>query len=120
QIIAAVVGAGFVIGIQAAAILAYGNLSRFDILQSEALISAAPALDSWVWLPARAAMGDPVPLLATLVVGFGAFGAVVTWASSSFGCHALAAGSLAPTRARKNAAYAFRPASQKQVLRRKE
>ena len=120
QIIAAVVGAGFVIGIQAAAILAYGNLSRFDILQSEALIGAAPDLDSLLWVPARAAMGDQGALIATLIVGFGAFVAVVAWASSSFGRHALATGSITRTHARTSTATTFRPTSQKQALRRKE
>src|SRR5690606_36381508 len=66
QIIAAIVGAGFVIGIQAAAILAYGNLSRFEVLQSDAVVTAAPELGSWLWLPARAAMGD-LPALAAIL-----------------------------------------------------
>ena len=35
QVVAAVIGAGFVIGIQLAAILAYGTPSRFAFLQSD-------------------------------------------------------------------------------------
>jgi ABC-2 type transport system permease protein len=41
QIVAAVIGAAFVIGLQAAAILSYGSLSRFAALQSDWM---APAL----------------------------------------------------------------------------
>lgn len=120
QVIAAIVGAGFVIGIQAAAILAYGSLSRFDVLQSEELLLAAPDLDGLLWLPARAAMGDPAALTAVAVLGFGTFAAVVALTASSFGRHALAAGSVSRTQAGRTRAAAFRPASQGQALRRKE
>lgn len=120
QIIAAIVGAGFVIGIQVAAIMAYGSLSRFEILQSDLVLAAAPDLSSWFWLPARAAMGDLAALAVVAALGFGAFVAVVVFASSSFGRHALAAGSIAQTHARAGRAQGFRPATQKQALRRKE
>ena len=53
QIIAAIVGAAFVIGIQAAAIISYGTMSRFAFLQSADVVSHAPDLGSLVWLPAR-------------------------------------------------------------------
>ncbi|MCS6759754.1 MAG: permease, partial [Candidatus Devosia euplotis] len=43
QIVAAIVGAGFVIGLQGAAILYYGKMSRFTILQSAEPVAAAPA-----------------------------------------------------------------------------
>ena len=58
QILAAVIGAGFVIALQIAAILSYGTLSRFAVLTSDAAAAFAPALDSLVWWPARAALGD--------------------------------------------------------------
>src|SRR4051812_38326896 len=58
QIIAAVIGAGFVIALQVAAILSYGTLSRFAILTSDAAAAFAPGPDSPVWWPARAALGD--------------------------------------------------------------
>ena len=120
QIIAAIVGAGFVIGIQAAAILAYGSLSRFDVLQSEELLLAAPDLGSLLWLPARAAMGDPIAVAVVMVFGFGSFLAVVALTASSFGRHALAAGSVSRTRASRARTATFRPSSQGQTLRRKE
>ena len=53
QILAAVVGAAFVIGIQAAAILSYGTLSRFAVLQSQAVVARAPARRSYWRHPAR-------------------------------------------------------------------
>src|SRR6202045_734901 len=58
QVVAAVIGAAFVIGLQVAAILSYGTISRVSVLQSSAVLGHAPDLDSLVWWPARAAMGD--------------------------------------------------------------
>src|ERR1700722_3698927 len=37
QVLAAIIGAAFVIGLQVAAILSYGTLSRADVLQSQTL-----------------------------------------------------------------------------------
>ena len=42
QIVAAVIGAAFVIGLQIAAILSYGDLSRFAVLESDWLVALAP------------------------------------------------------------------------------
>ena len=39
QIVAAIIGAGFVIGIQAAAILSYGTMNRFAVLQSADVVA---------------------------------------------------------------------------------
>jgi len=58
QIIAAIVGASFIIGIQLAAISSIGRFSRIEFLNSVAVINAVPDLSSWVWLPANALMGD--------------------------------------------------------------
>src|SRR5438874_6954323 len=66
QILAAIVGAGFVIALQVAAILSYGTLSRFAVLTSDAAATYAPDLDSLVWRPARAALGDGEALLLLL------------------------------------------------------
>src|SRR5579872_6091383 len=49
QILAAIVGAGFVIALQVAAILSYGTLSRFAVLTSDAVVAFAPNDDSIVW-----------------------------------------------------------------------
>ena len=48
QIVAAIIGASFVIGLQVAAILSYGSLSRIALLQSEWLIARAPDVGSAV------------------------------------------------------------------------
>ena len=58
QIVAAVIGASFVIGLQVAAILSFGSLSRMALLQSQWLIARAPDVGSAFWWPARAVMGD--------------------------------------------------------------
>jgi ABC-2 type transport system permease protein len=65
QIVAAVIGASFAIGVQFGAILSYGTPSRVVLLQSEALTSYAPDSGSILWWPARAILGD---LLALAVV----------------------------------------------------
>lgn len=120
QIIAGVVGAGFVIGIQAAAILAYGNMSRFLILQSAELVTAAPDPSSPLWWPARAAMGDLVALAVVALLGFGSLASVILVTSSSFGRLAIAAVGVSKAAGRQRRRTSFRRRSQKQVLRLKE
>ena len=121
QIIAAIVGAGFVIGIQAAAIIYFGNMSRFSILQSADLIAAAPSLDSAFWLPARALLGDGLGLAVLLTTGLGALVGMIALTASNYGHHAISAAGLSHVRRqRRPADRPFRPASQRQVLRRKE
>ena len=66
QILAAIIGAGFVIALQIAAILSYGTLSRFAVLTSSAVAGFAPDAESIVWWPARAMLGDGQALLGLL------------------------------------------------------
>jgi ABC-2 type transport system permease protein len=121
QIVAAVIGAGFVIGIQAAAILYYGNMSRFALFQSADVIAAAPEAGSILWAPARAAMGDLGLLAGVLVIGLGALVVTIALTASSYGRHAISAAGLSHIRSRRRpAARGFRPASQRQVLHIKE
>jgi ABC-2 type transport system permease protein len=120
QIIAGIVGAGFVIGIQAAAILAYGNMSRLSVLQSAELIAAAPDLSSALWWAARAAMGDPSALIAIAIFGFGSLAAVIAFTSASFGRLAIAAVAVSKAASGQQRQTAFRRSSQKQALRLKE
>src|SRR6185312_5619532 len=91
QIVAALVGAGFIIGIQAAAILSYGTMNRFAVLQSADFIALAPDPGNPVWLPARAAMGDGMALMLVMLVGFGALAIAITVSATSFSKHAIAA-----------------------------
>src|SRR5215469_6509859 len=58
QILAAIIGAGFVIALQIAAVMSYGALSRFAVLTSDAAARVAPNGHSLVWWPARAVLGD--------------------------------------------------------------
>ena len=78
QIVAAIVGAGFIIGIQAAAIFYYGSISRMALFQSPEVIAAAPEVNSLVWLPAKAAMGDPVALPVLAAAAFAFLGLVIS------------------------------------------
>ena len=58
QVVAAVIGAAFVIGLQIAAIFSAGTLSRFAALQSDWMLAHAPDIGSAFWWPARAVLGD--------------------------------------------------------------
>ena len=121
QIVAAIIGAGFVIGVQAAAILYYGDFSRFALFQSQALIDAAPDIDSAFWLPAKAAMGDVGGLLTMLAIGLGALALAIVVSASSYGRLAISAAGLNHVASqRRPSVRAFSPASQRQVLRLKE
>jgi ABC-2 type transport system permease protein len=121
QIVAAVIGAGFVIGVQAAAILYYGDFSRLALFQSQAIVDAAPALDNLLWLPAKAAMGDGTALLTMLTIGLTALVLAIAVSASSYGRLAISAAGLSHIASqRRPSIRAFQPASQRQMLRRKE
>jgi len=121
QIVAAIIGAGFIIGLQAGAILSYGTLNRFAVFQSPDFIAHAPDPSSPLWLPARAATGDPIALAIVMVVGLGALFLAIVGSASSFSHFAIATADISRTRVRQRSAPApFRPMSQKQVLRQKE
>ena len=120
QIVAAVIGAAFVIGLQVAAILSYGTISRFSVLESAGVIGHAPALASWFWLPARAALGDASALAVVAGAGLVMVAFAVTVFSGSFGDHVVAASSVAFTPERQRQASAFRGGSPLAALRQKE
>jgi ABC-2 type transport system permease protein len=120
QIVAAVIGAGFVIGLQTAAILTYGKLSRFAPLQSHWLIAHAPPPDSVLYCPARAALGDAGALVAVLVVGFALLVAIIAAFAGRFGGYALAAAGVSHAVVRQRGRRAFRGGSAQAMLRRKE
>jgi ABC-2 type transport system permease protein len=121
QILAAIIGAVFVIGIQVVAIIYSGSLARFDMLSSEALASRAPGLGSAFWWPARAALGDGASLFAVLVIAVGLFAAVVVVLSVRFAEHASGtAGATSAGRAGLGKAADFGRRTPVAVLRRKE
>jgi ABC-2 type transport system permease protein len=120
QILAAIIGAGFVIALQIAAILSYGTLSRFAVLTSDAAAAFAPSGDSVVWWPARAALGDVTALLALLSASFILLSAVMAMFSPRFADTALGASAQAVASRQGSRRKAFRGGSRQQALRRKE
>ena len=120
QILAAVVGAGFVIALQIAAILSYGTLSRFAVLTSDAASGLAPDADSIVWWPARAVLGDGEALLLLLAGGLVLLGAVMAIFAGRFADTAVLASANAGPNRQGSRARAFRAGSRQQALRRKE
>ena len=95
QIMAAAIGAAFVIGIQIAAIASMNTFSSLALLQSDALKAIAPPADSIVWLPARAAIGEISALMALLAVAGLAMVLAALAYSRSFGENVLAAAGVA-------------------------
>ena len=91
QILAAIVGALFVIGIQAAAILSYGSFSRIALLTSPDIAAYVPAPQSPVWIPVRAVMGEPAAFAAALAAGALLLAAAIAAFSGRFAALAIAA-----------------------------
>jgi ABC-2 type transport system permease protein len=120
QILAAIVGAGFVIALQIAAILSYGTLSRFAVLTSEAAAGFAPDPESLVWWPARAALGDGQALLGLLAGGLVLLGAVMAMFSPRFAGTIVRVSANAAPALQNSRAKAFRAGSRQQTLRWKE
>jgi ABC-2 type transport system permease protein len=121
QIVAAIVGAVFVIGLQIAAILSYGTLSYFTFLRSDLLVQFVPGIDSVVWWPARAVLGDFVALGGVLAIGLLLLAGAITLFSARFGEFAVAAAGVSNSGVmQRRGTHGFRRASQKGALRRKE
>ncbi len=121
QIIAAVVGAVFVIGVQALAILSANTLSRFAALQSDMLKRIAPGVDSVLWWPARAIMGDVPALVGVMAVSVLLLAAATMAFAGRFGVYATAAAGVSATLIRqRRRANAFGRTTPQRMLRRKE
>jgi ABC-2 type transport system permease protein len=127
QIVAAVIGAAFVIGVQIAAILSADTrltstlVSRFALLSSDTVLTLAPDIDSVAWWPARAILGDLDALAVVLAAGVVILIAAIFLVARNFAEHvivATGAAQAAPQRAR--AAHAFQQMPPKRMLRRKE
>jgi len=119
QVVAAVIGAAFLIGLQIVAILSFGNLSRLAPLQSPWLLAHVPGVESVLWVPARAALGEPAALAGLLVFALFVLGVTVAVFSPRFGEHAIAASGVSQGVVRQRQ-RGFRRHSPKQMLRRKE
>src|SRR6202166_4911121 len=120
QILAAIIGAGFVIALQIAAILSYGTLSRFAVLTSDAAARFAPDADSIVWWPARAVLGDGEALLLLLAGGLLLLGAVMAIFAGRFADTTVRASASAAASRRGARTKAFRAGSRQRALRWKE
>jgi ABC-2 type transport system permease protein len=120
QIVAAVIGAGFVIALQIAAILSYGTLSRFAVLTSDAAAAFAPDAASMVWWPARAVLGDGELLLLLLAFGLTLLGMVMALFSNQFADTAARASANVVRTSLAARKTSFRTGSRQQALRWKE
>src|SRR4051812_21708688 len=120
QVLAAIIGAGFVIALQIAAIISYGTLSRFTILTSGSLAAYAPDADSIWWWPARAAMGDAEALLLLLALGLVLLGSVMAIFSGRFADTAIDAAAHGASGRRSAKERPFRGGSRQHALRHKE
>ncbi|UEM12141.1 permease [Bradyrhizobium barranii subsp. barranii] len=120
QVLAAMIGAGFVIALQVAAIMSYGTLSRFTILTSGSFAAYAPDVDSIWWWPARAAMGDSEALLLLLALGLVLLGSVMAVFSHRFADTAIDAAAYGASGSKAAKQRPFRGGSRQQALRRKE
>jgi ABC-2 type transport system permease protein len=120
QILAGIIGAGFVIALQIAAILSTGTLSRFAVLTSDTAANLAPEPESIVWWPARAALGDGEAMLLLLAVSLILLGTVMAMFSARFADTASRVSANAAPRQPSSRASAFRTRSRQQALRWKE
>jgi ABC-2 type transport system permease protein len=120
QIVAAIIGAGFVIALQIAAILSYGTLSRFAVLTSDAAAGYAPDLDSPLWWAARAAIGDGRVLSWLMAGGLVLLGVVMAVFSPRFADTVVSVAATARSVRRGPRAIAFRGGTRQQALRAKE
>jgi ABC-2 type transport system permease protein len=118
QILAAVVGAAFAIGVQFAAILSYGTMAMPRLA---VLAGFVPGGDSVLLWPARAILGEPTALAALLGIGIAALAAAIGMFAPRFGRLALAAAgsSYSAKRHRRRPSH-FHRSSAAQALRRKE
>jgi ABC-2 type transport system permease protein len=120
QIVAAVIGAAFVIGLQIAAILSYGSLSLSPLV-SGWLITVVPHVGSLVWWPARAVLGDPTALIPVVASSIAFFGATILIFTAHFGDHVVAAASVSYAMvSRRRRSKTFGTRSVGSVLRQKE
>jgi ABC-2 type transport system permease protein len=120
QIVAAIIGAAFLVLIQTVAVTSQGQLSRSALLPTDLLLAYAPHLDSPLWWPARAAFGDGPALLVLLSAGAAVMGIVVTIFAGRFAGYTIATASVAQSARAAAAQLSFRRRSPQAALRAKE
>ena len=102
QIVAAVIAAVFIIGLQVAAILSHGTLSRMVFLESDTLVALVPEIDSLRLVAGarRARRPDGARRRARRSASL-MLGAAILVFSARFGDHAIAASSVTAAGARQ-------------------
>ena len=92
------------------------------MLQSDALLALAPDLGSVIWWPARAVLGEAVPLAGVLAVSFALLAAAIALVAPRFGEYAVAAAGVGECagESRAQRRTIFRTTSPRRALRRKE
>ena len=121
QVVTALVGATFVIGVQVAAIFSTGSISRLTFIRSADVVALGPPAESLFWSLGRAAMGDLTLLAILLGLSVAFLGLVVAKFSASFGEDVITAcGESYERKEKRGARRGFRAASTKRALRRKE
>jgi len=89
--VAAIIGSAFIIAIQVLAITSIGTMSQSTFFQSDFALEHAPPAESWVWIPARAILGDTVALIIVLALGAALLIVPMMLLSARLGEYALAA-----------------------------
>jgi ABC-2 type transport system permease protein len=120
QILAAVIGAGCVIGLQLGAIVSNGTLSRITLLASAPVVALAPDPDSIVWWPARAALGDLGAVLWLVATSAALLAVAIAIVAPHFADCATAAAGAQEGDAAPRASRGFRTAAAPVMLRHKE
>lgn len=120
QIVAAVIGATFLIGTQVAAIVWYGQMSRMAVFVSPETLAAAPGVANWLYVPARAVMGEALPVLVVIVLAGAALTGAIIWAAKRLATATQAAASVGHSETDARAATPLAAATPAQALRAKE
>ena len=120
QVLAAVIGAAFAIGIQVSAILYYGAFGQSVFAASETMITGSPDIASPIWIPARAILGDWAALAAVVLGALTLLAVVVAIFAPRLGEHSMAATDLAVVRSRVPRVRTLRAQSPSWAMRRKE
>jgi ABC-2 type transport system permease protein len=121
QIVAAIIGGLFVIGLQLAAMFSAGSYSRLAFLQSRYVMARAPGLSSIMWWPARAVLGDGYCLFFVAGAGVALFVAITALYAPRFANYAIAAsGSWHSAGRKRQSVGLFKIESAAATLRHKE
>lgn len=121
QIIAAVVGAGFVIALQVIGIMFGQGISRFSLFTSAETLAFAPGPDNLLWWPAKAAMGDFWSTVTVVSAGGLIMILTTRFSARRFATDALATAGLVERRETNRVFTGFRAnSSVRGVLRHKE